>query len=122
MAMSNNEARIFEDMQSKGLTMDEQINPDHYQRFEGFDTIDLTEHFNFNRGNVLAYVIRAGHKPSVDEVVDLKKAQWFLDREIQRLEKAEKRSDNQDSIKPSKTQPKAHSPIIGGTAEKWNAS
>jgi hypothetical protein len=44
-----------------------------------------SEWMNFNLGNSVKYIWRAGDKGSIIE--DLKKARWYLDREIQRLEK-----------------------------------
>jgi hypothetical protein len=41
---------------------------------------------NFNLGNAIKYIWRASEKGALVE--DLKKARWYLDREIQRLEKA----------------------------------
>ena len=38
-------------------------HPDHYTGFTGgAEVIDIAEHLNFNRGNVLKYVTRAGTK------------------------------------------------------------
>lgn len=71
----------------------EQVNhPSHYNdgKIEVIDYIE-DKGFNFNLGNVIKYVSRAGKK---DEIVqDLKKAQWYLTREIERLEKENKKSD-----------------------------
>jgi len=39
---------------------------------------------NFNLGNAMKYIWRAGSKDSLIE--DLKKARWYLDDEIKRLE------------------------------------
>lgn len=62
-----------------------EVNPPHYRRFP-VEVIEITEHLSFNRGNVVKYVCRAGHKPGSDELTDLKKAAWYLSREIARLE------------------------------------
>jgi len=40
---------------------------------------------NFNVGNAVKYLWRAGSKG--DALEDLKKARWYVDREIQRLGK-----------------------------------
>lgn len=63
------------------------ISPDHYQ-FGQVQVIDLTENLTFNRGNVVKYVARAGVKDAATEMEDLKKAAWYLTREIKRLENA----------------------------------
>lgn len=63
-------------------------NPPHYTALKtgGFplEAIDVTQHFNFCRGNVIKYVWRAGRKGPALE--DLKKARWYLDKEIESLE------------------------------------
>lgn len=62
-------------------------HPAHYTAYKGLEIIDLTEQMTFNRGNVVKYVTRAGLKPDGDELEDLRKAAWYLNREIQNLEK-----------------------------------
>ena len=44
------------------------------------------KNLNFFRGNVVKYVARAGKKNADKEIEDLKKAEWYLNREIDRLE------------------------------------
>ena len=58
-------------------------HPSHYN--QGIETIEYIESWsmNFNTGNVIKYVTRAGYKN--DQLEDLKKAMWYLDREIQRI-------------------------------------
>ena len=65
--------------------MDDPVNsPKHYTSHpSGIECIQVTEYMTFNRGNAIKYIWRAGDKG--DEVQDLKKARWYLDREIQRL-------------------------------------
>lgn len=59
--------------------------PDHYRWLPGdLEVIDITEGLSFCHGNVLKYVLRADHKGSPIE--DLRKAQWYLAREIARRE------------------------------------
>jgi hypothetical protein len=71
-------------MSGKATTMSA-INPKHYKGFSnGAEVIDITECLNFNRGNVVKYVCRAGRKTELLE--DLLKARWYLDREIERVE------------------------------------
>ena len=62
--------------------------PPHYLA-GGIETIDYIEAkgFNYNLGNVCKYISRAGHKG--DTIEDLKKAAWYLNREIGRLEEEE---------------------------------
>lgn len=63
--------------------MSDPVSPDHYQLPNGAQVIDVTENLNFNRGNVVKYVARAGLKGDLLE--DLLKARWYLQREIERL-------------------------------------
>lgn len=66
----------------------EMINhPIHYT--QGIEAIDYIEShkLSFCLGNVVKYITRAKHKGT--ELQDLKKASWYLDREIKRLEKGE---------------------------------
>jgi hypothetical protein len=61
-------------------------HPSHYNTHpSGIECIDVAEHMSFNIGNVIKYVWRADEKGMPIE--DLKKARWYLDREIQRREK-----------------------------------
>lgn len=63
-------------------------HPPHYANgwSNGAEVIDLTEHLSFCAGNVVKYVCRAGRKDPDKYVEDLKKARWYLDREIARAE------------------------------------
>ena len=70
--------------QEMPITMieDEAVNhPAHY-KVGGIETIDFIEakELNYNLGNVVKYITRADHKGKREE--DLKKARWYLDREI----------------------------------------
>ena len=64
----------------------EMVNhPSHYNMGK-YEAIDVIEDWglNFNLGNAVKYISRAGHKDDI--VQDLKKSLWYIDREIQRLE------------------------------------
>jgi hypothetical protein len=61
------------------------INPKHYTHFKGLEVIDLAEQLNYNRGNVVKYVARAGVKNVDTEMEDLEKAKWYIEREIERI-------------------------------------
>lgn len=69
--------------------MSDPVNhPSHYTAYNGLEIIDLTEQMNFNRGNAVKYIARAGLKTQgATEIEDLKKAAWYINREIARLEK-----------------------------------
>lgn len=63
-------------------------HPAHYTSHpSGVECIQVTEHMNFNIGNAVKYLWRAGLKDC--QAQDLRKARWYVDREIQRLEKAQ---------------------------------
>jgi hypothetical protein len=65
--------------------MTDAINPPHYQAHpSGVECIQITEHMNFCLGNAIKYIWRAGLKNNAIE--DLRKARWYLDREIERLD------------------------------------
>lgn len=66
--------------------MSDPINhPPHYTSHpSGVEPILLAEHMSFCLGNVIKYVVRWEKKGGIE---DLKKARFYLDREIQRLEK-----------------------------------
>lgn len=60
-------------------------HPKHYTSHpSGIECIQVTEHFSFNLGNVIKYLWRAEEKGAPLE--DLKKAAWYLNREIQKRE------------------------------------
>ena len=68
--------------------MKEMVNhPSHYNdgKIEVIDFIE-DKHLNFHRGNAVKYIARAGKKDKSKEVEDLKKAQWYIEREIKKLE------------------------------------
>lgn len=71
---------------------DDPVNhPSHYTdgSIEVMDFIE-DKKLNFARGNVIKYVSRAGKKDKDKELEDLRKSSWYLNREIQRLEKENK--------------------------------
>ena len=69
-------------------THDPVANPAHYTWFPAdIEPIDLIEHLPYNRGAACKYLMRAGRKDTADEIEDLKKARWYVDREIARLGK-----------------------------------
>jgi hypothetical protein len=82
---------------TKSKDNDSRVNhPSHYTWLEdicGIEVIDITRHMNFNLGNVIKYVLRAGHKNeegmSSDDkkIEDLRKAVFYLNDEIKRLSK-----------------------------------
>ena len=75
--------------------MNDIINhPSHYTdgKIEVIDFIE-DKQLNFHRGNAIKYIARAGKKNKEAEIEDLEKAAWYINREIQRLEKLKKSKD-----------------------------
>ena len=63
-------------------------HPIHYNSHpSGIEVIEIVRHMNFNLGNVIKYILRAGNKDKSKIIEDLKKAQWYLNDEIIKLEK-----------------------------------
>ena len=65
---------------------------DHPSYYQGkIEVIDFIEdkHLGFNIGNCVKYISRAGKKNPDKLIEDLKKARWYLDREISRIEGVE---------------------------------
>ena len=61
-------------------------NPPHYNKHpSGVECIEIVEHFGFNLGNAIKYIWRAGLKG--ETLPDLKKARWYVDREIAKRER-----------------------------------
>lgn len=60
-------------------------HPKHYnQHPSGVECITITEHMPFNLGNAIKYIWRAEYKNGIE---DLKKAIFYLNREIDRITK-----------------------------------
>lgn len=60
-------------------------HPAHYNDHpSGVECLAITEHMNFCLGNVIKYIWRCDEKGNAIE--DLKKARFYLDREIARRE------------------------------------
>ena len=59
-------------------------HPEHYTSHpSGIEAIQVTRHMNFNLGNAIKYIWRAGLKENA--VQDLEKAVFYLNDEIARL-------------------------------------
>jgi hypothetical protein len=73
--------------------MDAVNSPAHYTSHpaececgRGIECIQITEHMSFCIGNAIKYLWRADLKN--DAIEDLKKAAWYINREIQKRENA----------------------------------
>ena len=84
---------LSEDSFEKIEPFDAISRPKHYNTHpSGIECIEITEHMNFCLGNAIKYIWRAGKKESWENamVEDLKKAKWYIEREIERIEKETK--------------------------------
>lgn len=67
-------------------TTDSVNHPSHYNSHpSGVECIQIVEHMGFNVGNAIKYLWRADEKGNALE--DLKKAAWYVNREIERRSK-----------------------------------
>jgi Protein of unknwon function (DUF3310) len=72
-------------------------SPHYNSHPSGVECIIIVEHMTFNAGNAVKYLWRAGLKNignsnashHASRLTDLKKALWYVQREIQRLEGGE---------------------------------
>ena len=75
---------------------DENVShPSHYTWLKdkcGIEVIDITRHLDFDLGNAIKYILRAGHKKDISlsdnqkEIGDLKKALFYINDKIDMLE------------------------------------
>ena len=78
--------------------MKDNVNhPSHYTWLKdlcGIEVIDITRHMDFDLGNAIKYILRAGRKPILSDnksdfhagmIQDLKKAIWYINDEIELL-------------------------------------
>ena len=67
--------------------MDMVHHPPHYTSHpSGIEAIEVTRHRNFNLGNAMKYLWRAGIKDADKTIQDLEKAVFYLNDEIKRLQ------------------------------------
>ena len=69
--------------------MTDPINPEYYANASGLQSIDVIEAFvpdKPHRWAALKYIFRAGKKDPAKEAEDLRKAIWWLEREIASIE------------------------------------
>jgi hypothetical protein len=73
---------------------EDQVNPPHYLQFP-VEPIEILELLPYNRASAAKYIIRCESKGDAkDAILDLKKALWFVKREVRRLENLENNSAN----------------------------
>ena len=68
-------------------TGDDPTNPTYYKDRYEIEPWRILRHMGFLRGNAMKYIWRAGEKgSSSDEILDLRKAIWYLTKEVENLE------------------------------------
>ena len=74
-------------IKSESISKKEKVDhPAHYNQGD-IEVIDFIEswNLNFNLGSAIKYITRCEYKE--DKITDLKKAIWYIQREMQRTEK-----------------------------------
>lgn len=94
--------------------MSDTVNhPSHYNqgRIEVIEFIE-DQGLNFSRGNAIKYIARAGKKNKETEIEDLKKARWYLNRQIEILEAL---AEDRPPLRPNDMNKRAANAAEGGT-------
>ena len=78
------------------MQKEDKVNsPSHYnwlKKLAGVEVIDITRHLDFDLGNAIKYILRAGRKTEegyddkAKTIEDLKKAVWYINDKIKTLE------------------------------------
>ena len=95
--------KCFIDRKDKEQKADSVNHPAHYNWLKdlcGIEVIDITRHMDFNLGQVLKYILRLGHKEDnnftyYEKILsDLHKAEYYLKKEIIKIDKLCKKNGN----------------------------
>ena len=80
--------KVLDEVKEESVENDPVNHPSHYTdtKIEVMDYIE-DKGFNFALGNAVKYISRAGKKDKNKTIQDLEKAEWYLNREIERLKK-----------------------------------
>ena len=102
--------KLVEQCKPKDMEQKEEVNtdnvnhPKHYTSHpSGIECIEITRHHNFDIGNAIKYLWRAGLKSeegmedSDKQAEDLNKAIWYIKDEIKRITELKKRKGNDKS-------------------------
>ena len=70
------------------MTDNSVLSPSYYNK-ENMSVSDIVDEYelNFNKGNIIKYVLRSGKKQADTEIQDLQKAMRYCQMEIERLNK-----------------------------------
>ncbi|MCQ2608749.1 MAG: DUF3310 domain-containing protein [Bacteroidales bacterium] len=81
-------------MEERVKNKDNVNHPQHYTSHpSGVECIEITQHYDFCVGNAIKYLWRAGlkHEEGMEDkekqIEDLKKAVWYINKEIELLNK-----------------------------------
>lgn len=83
--------------ESKPLSEQSAVNhPSHYNmgKYEVIDVIN-DWNLNFQKGNAVKYIARAGHKDPSKEIEDLEKALFYINYEVNRLKSLKEKEENE---------------------------
>ena len=95
--------KCFIERNDKEQKTDNVNHPAHYTWLKdlcGIEVIDITRHMNFNLGQVLKYILRLGHNEDnnftyYEKILsDLHKAEYYLKKEIIKIDKLCKKNGN----------------------------
>ena len=87
-----NDAPTYPQEQLADIERREAVNSQAYYKIGGIEAIDVIEAWGlgFSLGNAVKYIARCGRKS--DKVLeDLKKAAWYLNREIEKIRDIERK-------------------------------
>lgn len=101
---------------AKGMQPESVNHPSHYTDHpSGVECIEITEHMNFNLGNAIKYIWRAGLKGK--QLQDLEKAAWYINREIDRLSKNANDMTTDDMMRKLCDSNQNHTPSMGSNLD-----
>lgn len=100
-AMAESKTKALQEYEPAQQKQDEKVShPSHYTWLKelcGIEVIDIARHLDFDMGNALKYLLRAGKKSEngysdkEKEIQDLKKAVWYINDKIKMLEEEDER-------------------------------
>lgn len=76
-----------------GIVKDDVNHPSHYTWLKelcGIEVLDITRHLDFNTGNAVKYLLRAGRKDPKKTIEDLEKAIFYIKDKINMLKNENK--------------------------------
>lgn len=88
------ELQKYADDLGKELIKEDNVNhPSHYtwlKKLCGIEVLDITRHLDFNTGNAVKYLLRAGRKDPKKTIEDLEKAIFYIKDKINMLKNENK--------------------------------